>query len=369
MSYIVQPRTETWEFINRNHHTDRNLGVERREHFRNLYYMNGGDLTIAILDRETDAWTKHHDLFGFPHEYERAADVHRQILKNEMVIESDLPTFEENAEATRVIGAMLERRGFTPHYYYSGGKSIHVHVYIDWQDFASLDKIVGEKLSTTHTNAKAFQKKFIEWLRAMAITCWGTHARVFDEQLAKGAHLIRAELSKNRHGYKTFLGYTYRDIPPFPLICNEETNILPRLGEIRLSHPPLIQELVEEYLAGLDKKTKKLKEARKMRSLNDFAFGENKGMLPCVAYLLSDKFKESGDGYRRAMFYIACEVKRQNGDVSATLLDWDARMGGVITAQDIEYITKNGKDYTLGHDTVHTFLRSLNIDGDTVCKA
>jgi hypothetical protein len=363
---------KTWDYLIGDYHHTRSLSVDRLQHIRTLLALNHNELKLCLKGIGTDEWTKWHDFYGFPHDLALAYDIQRGIIENEVVIESDYPTYEENSNAARIIGAIIEGKGFIPHYYYSGSKSIHIHIYFDWTCMRNIDEYVAHQLLASHSSANVFKKKFMEWLRTLMVGCWGIKARQFDEQLIKASHLIRCEGSKNKRGFKTFIGYTYRDLPPFPIICSPQTGIVAEIGELQLSRPPCVQETIEEYLHSLDKKAAKLKEKRKERALDFFMYGPEDGgaVKGCCQFMLSDEFKTAGDGFQRAMFLLSNELKRKTPDQApAVLLDWNARMGEKVSELDIMYRLARSGTYDVSHETIHTFLRQLGFkDIDGLCE-
>ncbi|MHA1690061.1 MAG: hypothetical protein ACTSU7_00355 [Candidatus Heimdallarchaeaceae archaeon] len=341
------------------------------------------DLKLSLRDPVSDRWTKWIPFPGLLWDVNKgswgnlansginaAIDVHRSVLPNEIVIESDYPDYEDNWKASRIIGAILEKKGFQPHYYYSGSKSIHIHVFLDWEFLRELDPLVKDQLSKNFNGSlKMFQKKFIEWLRTKMIACWDTKAVEFDENLIRASHLIRAELSRNKKGFKTFLGYCFRDMSPIPYICNEENRIYPQLAEIKLSRPNNPDELIEEYLEEVGKKTKIEKIKKRNRSLNDFMATPQKDKVrECVKLFMEDSFKEVGDGLSRAMFILVNELRAVFGDPQARVLmrDWNVRMGSPIVEAEIDYRFKK-KNYFLSCKYIHSFLKELNIVPPTKC--
>jgi len=404
MSMIAQPWTDPvgWEYIM----GDINLGLsiiqDRYEHLSKLDRLSSGSLQIAMRDVVSGAWTK---WVKFPgplvefttNEYRQtsyqvqpAYDIHRSTLENEVVVESDYQCedclrrkkekllavnacpdcYEKNYEATRIIGRILESKGFKPLYYYSGNKSLHVHVYFDFGCFKELDMFLQKQLMEKFKYRSRLVKKFIEWLRERIISCWDLEIREFDTDLIKSKHLIRSELSRNKAGYKTFLGYSYKDLSFIPYVCNAKNRIYPKVGRIKLSRPDHVQELVEDFITDMDTKRKSAKIKRKERSLNAWLPQRDEVELrDCIKLILSDNFSEAGDGYQRAMFILANELKRVHPDQAAELLrDWNVRMGDPVKDEDIEYRLSQ-KNYTLTCKYVHEFLSSLGIDNIPInCK-
>ena len=195
------------------------------------------------------------------------------------------------------------------------------------------------------------------------ISCWDTNIKKFDRDLIRGTHLIRCELSKNKVGYKTFLGYTHKDMSFVPYVCNEKNRIYPKLGKIKLSAPPKIQELIEEFIEDIKIKTKKDKAMRRNQTLNNWGVADSPGELRgCVKVILSQDFKKVNDGFKRGMFILLNELRSVLGDSQARIVinDWNARMDFPIKEEDIEYRMKR-KIYTLSCNYIHNLLNEAGI--------
>ncbi|GAF76198.1 unnamed protein product, partial [marine sediment metagenome] len=270
-----------------------------------------------------------------------------------------------NYDAAKLIGKIIEEKGFQPLYYYSGNKSVHIHVFFDWNCLKKLDLMIQDQLRIMFRDSKLrFKRKFITWLRTKMISCWDTNAKEFDTDLIKATHLIRCELSKNKKGYKTFLGYSYRDMSFVPYICNEKNRIYPKLGKIKLSSPKNIQELIEEFIEDIKVKKKSERIRKRNRSLGDWGIKEAPEKLrECIKCILSNDFKKVGDGHQRAMFILLNELRKVYGDSQARIVinDWNAKMDFPIKEKEIEYRFKL-KNYSLSCNYVHTFLKELGID-------
>jgi len=343
MGFIAYPGTnyKQWDYILGN--PKMSIATDRYYYLDKLNRQQ--KLKIALMDRDTKYWTKWVEfpgpLLSSKHNGV-AVDVHRSMMSNEIVIESDYPEYIDNFEASKVVGNILEAKGFTPHYYYSGNKSIHIHIFLDWDCMLGVDK--------------KFKQDFIIWLRTKMISCWDTKIREFDTDLIKATHLIRCELSKNKKGYKTFLGYTHNDLSFIPYVCNEDNRIYPRLGKIKLSSPHCVNELLDEYFEE--------KEKVKPTAVSHF----NPADCPTeirqsVGRLLSDEFKEVGDGTGRAMFIILSELRRVLGDDEAKVRvnDWNIRMGSKIKQSEIDYrFTK--KAYTLSNKYINDFMDEIGMN-------
>ncbi len=365
MAFIAEENTEyeLWDFINGNtyiypedfegsYHRGRyGLSIStNRYYFLEELGKKYGKLKIACLDPANDFWTKWVPFPGaliYMGGINAAIDVHRSLFSNEIVIESDYPTYEENYQASKIIGGILEHKGFIPHYYYSGNKSIHIHVFLDWVTFFQIEN----------------RKEFIKWLRTKMISCWGVGAREFDTDLIKASHLIRAELSKNEKGFKTFLGYHHKDMSPVPILCNEENRIYPRLAEVRLSSPKCAPDIIEEFEEFRKSKDKIRIIQKKNRPLRRFdSYSGETGVRNCVKAILSDDFKKVNDGFKRGMFILVNELKNVFDDAQARIVanDWNSRMGNPVKQADIDYRFKT-KAYTLTCEYIHKFLGEMGI--------
>ena len=131
---VLNPNPHTkyvdWNYIEGT--PDESISTWRLAHLGELNKMSEDTMLISFKDSEQNMWTKHLNWWKIRTAHIRKAyDIHRNIIWNEIVVESDYPTYEENYQVSRTIGAILEDKGFTPHYYYSGSKSIHIHIYID----------------------------------------------------------------------------------------------------------------------------------------------------------------------------------------------------------------------------------------------
>ena len=355
-----------------------------RDRFSLLQELNWGtSLKISLRDEETDNWTKWKDFPGplLQREYRKygmmtagltaAIDVHRSILPNEIVIESDYPTYQENYEAARIVGQMIESKGFVPHYYYSGNKSVHIHVYVDWISMYILSPELRKKFFDIFGKDTAlFQKKFILWIREKMITCWGTNVRNFDKQFINPVHLIRCELSRNKLGYKTFLGYSYKDLSHIPYICNECNRIYPQAGKIVLSRLQDANEIMGEFANDLII-TAQIKRVKRTlgNGKNWNLINSPEGIRNCVRAIMSNDFKKYNDGFQRAMFIIINEAMRCFGIEQAKVIvnDWNERMGNPIKQRDIDYrLTK--KPYILPCSYVHSFLNEFGIIFSDKCE-
>lgn len=367
MSFVATPRTdwEGWDYIQGDLHGEcGSLAVSRYYHIMNLVFQKE-DLQLSLRTKDNN-WTKWKGFYQYPiNQLMDAFEIHRGLLDNEIIIESDYPTYEENYEAARYIGTLLESKGYVPHYYFSGNKSIHICVYLDYTMFTVLPEELQVGLRAIWKTKGTFLKHFIKFIREKLITCWGMNQREFDSGLIQGTHLIRSELSKNKLGYKTFLGYTHFDIPPIPYICNEDNRVYPQVGEIKLSRPLEFEGLCRDFIDNRNTKPKN----KYAGSLSRF-LDKPRGIHPCVKWLLSDEFCASQDGRNRAMFILTNELKRVYGteDAKVIIMDWINKNGAEITKQEVDYRLKKSKEYSIGKKFIHAFLRELGFIKCGGCK-
>jgi len=333
-------------------------------------------IKISIRNIENDRWTKWTEFPGglFESHYSKFGDktsrlsvpfdVHRSILTNEIVIESDYPTYQENFEAAQIAGKIFEHLGFSPLYYYSGNKSIHIHCFMDWNFLYILSDEIKKKLFDLFMdNVEKFKKDFILWLRAKMVSCWNTNAREFDSDLINATHLIRSEMSRNKMGYKTFLGYSYKDLSSVPRICNENNKIYPEIGKMRLSLPPNIMEILSEFIDYEinDRTIKKVeRKVNAMRYHLDSSSPEE--IRNCVKRILSNDFLELKDGSQRAMFILISELRRGMDDFKARIVvnDWNSRLTKSLPQSEIDYRFKK-KAYKLSTSYIESFLSEMNL--------
>lgn len=362
MAYIAcsQQDYSSWDYMQGTR--DFSIVVARRDRLMELTYLSGDKMLVSCHDRAGGFWTKHETIWkrGNDKDYDLAYDVHRSILPNEIVIESDMPDFHDNYEAARSIGKILEAKGYKPMYYYSGGKSIHIHIFLDPMIFAGLDSFLQESILKGFTKHYFF-KQFMEYLREKVITLWGIKKGVFDEQLIKGNHLIRSELSRNSKGFKTFLGYEHKDLSFVPTICNETNGFYPTIGEVRFSKPKNFQQEVEGFLQYKEDQVSKRKVARKefglLKYLEPEAFAARR---PCVDYLLSEDFEGKGDGTQRAMFILSNELKGELGEEQAyeELSLWNSSIGSPLRDNEMSYRVFEHKHYNLSCKYIQELLDS-----------
>lgn len=357
------------------------LGSRRWHHLigmaNHAHSIQQSKFLISARDIRTNSWMKWRPIWTTKSMQAapidglmKAYDLHRSVLDCEVVVESDYETYEENRRAARIIGAVLEGKGYTPHYYFSGSKSIHVHVFLDFSVFTTVDEWLQERIKALFGSRYFFVKRFMEWFRELAISCWGTEVAEFDRQLVRASHLIRSELSLNKIGFKTFCGYHYGDVPITPPICNKNTGIKPRIASfdgleserVVFSRPHSPQEVLEEFLAAHDEKQRIVKTKRKERSLEYWMNGGKKQEVrPIVRSIMTDSFASAGDGFHRAMWIILNELLQSYGQETARALvhDWNARMGSPVKDSEIDYRINNARTYLISNRSIEEFLLDI----------
>jgi len=220
---------------------------------------------------------------------------------------------------------------------------------------------VIDQLKSLHTGSLAkLKKSFIEWLRAKLITCWDTQAKEFDTQLIHSTHLIRSELSRNKKGFKTFIGYTYRDLSFVPYVCTEENPFYPSVGKVKLSKPANFTSIVEEYLEDVHASKQKKEVSRKNKSLSDWGFQMKRGLRPLVKRILSTN--KLVDGRKRALFILSCELRNTVGDTEAMnqITNWSNSLPDPIPQLTIEQTFKS-KVYRLPDTYIQRFLEEMKL--------
>ena len=136
----------SWDYIQGDLHGECGSIAVKRFQLIRKYHWQQPDLKLALrtIDNKWTKWLTY-DEFKLD-QLMNAYEIHRGLLDNEIVIESDYPTYDENYEAVRFLGTMLEAKGYIPHYFYSGSKSIHIHLFIDYTMFTKIPMDLQLKL-------------------------------------------------------------------------------------------------------------------------------------------------------------------------------------------------------------------------------
>jgi hypothetical protein len=247
---------------------------------------------------------------------------HRSILNNEVVIEFDDGTKEENEELAREVARRLKRDGFKIAMWCSGNKSTHVHTFVDTKEAHNVQLL--KKVFTRHY-------------------CKGLNINP-DLRLCTTNHLIRAENGVHeKTGKQKSLIYKHREYPvilPIPIhiweeYAREQTIVIKR----RVTHD--INELDKSPL---------------FKSL-----------------LNSVKFREDiGDGRERLIFAFIHILKSKytnKEDLVAYLWDWYKYSGGnKMNEYDIRNKVRYhwNKDYTITENYLRRIMEECSIEVETL---
>jgi hypothetical protein len=359
LSYFADPQTcwKDWDYIQGDRFNNMSIAIMRYRYLFHLNFLSNHTMEIALHDKDSDMFTRwqgFNQSFSFE-DYQDAYDIHRSLLQNEIVIESDYPEYEDNVIATRAIGQRLEKEGFIPHYYYSGNKGVHIHIFMDMSALTNVSSDLQKQILEKYKLKKNFLNDFITYLRSLLISFFRTDAYKFDKALAKGRHLIRSEMSRNKQGYKTFLGYSYKDVSIIPYVCNEENRIYPKIGEIRLSVPHNLELFVLDFL-----KDAAQNERKGNHNLLDFV--PKTDMRNCVKTLQSHEFFDLKDGENRALFILSNELKSLAGEINVydELLAWNFFLHRPFSDYTLQQYSKS-KRYSLTCSYIHEFLKDIGL--------
>jgi hypothetical protein len=353
MMYVTPGyNNKEYNYINGNVYVEPNISLMRRNEINLLPFTPYCSFEISCHDPVINKWTKrNYNLQKF----DQAVDVHRGMLSNEIVVESDFDSYEKNVDKMRVYGKFLESLGWKAHYFYSGNKSVHLHLFLDFNRvFVECDQELLKQCTSYYKTEKGFIKGFMEFLREMLITNDLLGVKGFDKSLVKSTHLIRCNLSKNKLGFKTFLGYSFVDLSFVPFIVNWDNGFFPKMCErYECSVPSNFDVILSRYLSSKVKGKKKSKENRKSYSL--FSFDEG-CLKPCVNKICTTEFV---DGRKRLLFVLVNELKKVKSkeEVKILVSGWCVLNGIVFSDCLFDFLWGN-KDYRLGCK----FLSSLFVE-------
>lgn len=239
---------------------------------------------------------------------------HRSILRNEVVIEFDDSSTEKNREYADVVRKRLKADGFVVAQWYSGGKSTHLHTFID-------PKECGR----------------VPLLKNVFIRHYCKDLPLPDLRLCADNHLIRTEYGLHERADK------YKKL----IRVDSE---YPRIKQIS---PNIWERYVYE--------TRRVVRRRVSTDVNKVAD------LPGFKYVVtSHEFKEADDGRERALFMLIhtlkSEYKGRKGEFLRYLIDWYKYSGGhKLTDRDIinklNYHWK--RDYTISERYLNELLESI----------
>jgi hypothetical protein len=106
------------------------------------------NIWVAYCDKGN--WTKWHRLKDWKRYFPDKPYAHRQILPNEIVIESDFPTVQDNFEFAENICSVLKDKLISHSVWFSGNKSYHIHILFvqnsnTEQKLAWVESIIGKE--------------------------------------------------------------------------------------------------------------------------------------------------------------------------------------------------------------------------------
>ena len=339
----------------------------RTEH---LEWLGSRDKNFQIAIQKNGYWSKW-DRFPLPRilnfeSIASAEDVHRTICDFEIVCESDYITYKENVESMRFVGDVLEDLGYKCHYYYSGGKGIHIHIFIDYAQFNSYNQQFKHLFDKYITSPDDFKQKFIKYERAYI------HSRqdkyILDEQLISGRHLIRSELSMHKNGSKTFLGHSYKDITPFEYECSPKTKLYPELAmfdkEVEKDKLGMIHYAKWTYY---DNPADKLREFFNYLIQNN-TFKESKkiiskpGKMRTMVQNLYDRPKSYDEDGRKRAFFVICQELKLNYDKEQAMemaINWNNRLANPLEEHIIKYHINREQNYKLTNKYIEKVIREI----------
>ena len=359
MIATAQTDFASWDYMEGDYHKRNNISWKRQSHLQELMMDSFIPIKFSLKDPVTNKWTKWET---YIEDMEHGYDVHRSILYNEIVVECDYPDYEKNVKATRKIGAVLEGKGWNPTYYYSGNKSIHLHLFLDPGALKAITGKVSIAIRNYYVTKKTFWKEFMEYYRASIISGWGMMTEEFDQQLIKCSHLIRTALSRNKIGYKTYIGDTYKQVSMIPFICNEKNGLYPKIGEIVFSKPTDINIVAKKFLIMLNSKNKKKLIKSKEFTLADFTkkVGFESEMLCLVESALKLKIS---DGRKRLLFIMANELKKAYSvdKVEQLLNEWNDLQDESLRQVHLTYALNRSEDYSLTKSYLVELLTEIGI--------
>jgi len=301
----------------------------------------------------------------------RAYIIHRTLLNNEIVLDFDAPTYEKNVYNFRSVFHILNKRGYVPYIWYSGNKGLHMHFFMD---YSILKDELDMKLQTAIVEHFGKKERFIkQFTRYVAKSLeWIYDNFSIDGQLNHTNHLIRAEGSLHKVGFKTFLGHHPDDVSLIPVILRPEDKTYPKFpfhhycytdAEIKKSTPINVVELCKEFL-----KSKKIGQPKIVyASLTDF-FPKSKAKAKdkeCVKFLLSSDYAKIGEGRKRALFILASHFYETDNQLER-LREWNRDILGNYLPELLIQTTAKSTTGKVGCKYTHEFLGSIGCSN--VCK-
>ena len=248
--------------------------------YLNYYHSLQNDIVLVYHPTEKSTWRDRTQYLDPQTYHPRKPYNHRTILRNEVVIEHDLDTYEENKEVADKICGRLNQDKIKYAKWSSANKSVHIHVLLD------IDNI---------KNVSLFKRKFVQYYTKGLPTP--------DLRLCSENHLIRAE-----YGVHEATGEKKRLLtkhPDYPCLSKPRKEIF---------------ELYKEsYNTVLKRKT-----TQNVNELTD---------TPALKFILtSEQFRAHDDGRERALFMLIHVLKPKYRDDKEGLIsflqDWYKYSGG-----------------------------------------
>jgi len=206
---------------------------------------------------------------------------HRDVFKDEIVIEGDLPKRLDNYRNSVKIEKMMNDKGISYLKFYSGNKSYHIHSY--WPE---LNNVEGHRRAY-------LKKKIISWMLGCEVSCKHADCNIkkfdVDFQLT-GNHLVRMEYGlHNKTGRRKILLKT----------VDNGKNFIP-------------QEVKEDY----EKFNNRMKRWQPIDS-------NIKADMNCMKYFTSE---DTGDCRKRILFFIINRLIGQgksSKEVTDVVFNWN----------------------------------------------
>lgn len=341
---------------------NKDMSISRWRNNLLIEFMNKQkDFKVAMRDIISNEWTSWKSPLQFSTEQINSCyDLHRSVLYNEILVEADNPTYEENRESTIYIGKILEDKGYTPLYWYSGSKSIHCSIFIDFTRLFNIEQDLQKRIIDTFNTKKQFITEFMAYIREQIITCFGLNNIQFDRAFLKPNHLIRCELSLNKKGFKTFLGYSCKDIPKEPPICSFENLEYPQtISEIKESFDNSPESVIIDFLKYYEVEQQK----RNLRAKMTHNQGEFKlkTLRPGIKFILTEDFMKYEDGRKRGLFLLANELKQIHSKEEAIkiLKEWNAKMNFPFPDKELEYRVNSAHVYKITNKFINDFVNEF----------
>jgi len=284
-------------------------------HYLRAYRKMQDKIMLVWREKPMDYWSYRHMYLG-PKFSARTPYNHRTMLDNEIVIEFDNGTPEQNRTNADIATQRMVKDGFGYAKWFSGGKSTHVHVIIDPKECPNIPLLKS---------------------CLMRHYCKGLPSP--DLRLTSKNHLIRAEygIHEKSGKYKTLISKSkgYPSISEVPdavwrFYCQERERTLKR---------------------KLTLTTKDLKEHKAIKFLMD-------------STNVREKIK---DGRFRIMFLLTSVLKdsMEPKELEQFIVDWYRYSGGVKMSEskvrsNVTYILEKG--YNVNEQTIVNYCEEIGLD-------